>query len=129
MKKSLGSILTELRKQNNMTQADLAEKMCVTDKAVSKWERDISCPNIETIQKLADFFNIPVNELLSAKSSSKKNNIITLIFNAVALAMGISVLVLMIMDSIDIKNAVIMLAAGLGALSINLLKRDRKSVV
>ena len=122
MKKSLGSILTELRKQNNMTQADLAEKMCVTDKAVSKWERDISCPNIETIQKLADFFNIPVNELLSANSSSKKNNIITLIFNAVALAMGISVLVLMIMDSIDIKNAVIMLAAGLGALSINLLK-------
>ena len=122
MKKSLGSILTELRKQNNMTQADLAEKMCVTDKAVSKWERDISCPNIETIQKLADFFNIPVNELLSAKSSSKKNNIITLIFNAVALAMGISVLVLMIMDSIDIKNAVIMLAAGLGALNINLLK-------
>lgn len=122
MKKSLGSILTELRKQNNMTQVDLAEKMCVTDKAVSKWERDISCPNIETIQKLADFFNIPVNELLSAKSSSKKNNIITLIFNAVALAMGISVLVLMIMDSIDIKNAVIMLAAGLGALSINLLK-------
>lgn len=122
MKKSLGSILTELRKQNNMTQADLAEKMCVTDKAVSKWERDISCPNIETIQKLADFFNIPVNELLSAKSSSKKNNIITLIFNAVALAMGISVLVLMIMDSIDIKNAVIMLAAGLRALSINLLK-------
>ena len=122
MKKSLGSILTELRKQNNMTQADLAEKMCVTDKAVSKWERDISCPNIETIQKLADFFNIPVNELLSAKSSSEKNNIITLIFNAVALAMGISVLVLMIMDSIDIKNAVIMLAAGLGALSINLLK-------
>ncbi len=125
MKKSLGSILAELRKQNNMTQADLAEKMCVTDKAVSKWERDISCPNIETIQKLADFFNIPVNELLSAKSSSeniKEKNIITLIFNAVALAMGISVLVLMIMDSIDIKNAVIMLAAGLCASSINLLK-------
>ena len=69
--------------------------MCVTDKAVSKWERDISCPNIETIQKLADFFNIPVNELLSAKSSCeniKEKNIITLIFNAVALAMGISVL-------------------------------------
>ncbi len=125
MKKSLGSILAELRKQNNMTQADLAEKMCVTDKAVSKWERDISCPNIETIKKLADFFDINVNELLSAKSSSlniKEKNIITLIFNAVALAMGISVLVLMIMDSIDIKNAVIMLSAGLCALSINLLK-------
>ena len=70
MKKSLGSILAELRKQNNMTQAVLAEKICVTDKAVSKWERDISCPNIETIKKLADFFDINVNELLSAKSSS-----------------------------------------------------------
>ncbi len=121
-KKTLGMMIASLRKEKRMTQIELAEKMCVTDKAVSKWERDISCPNIETIQKLADFFNIPVNELLSAKSSSKKNNIITLIFNAVALAMGISVLVLMIMDSIDIKNAVIMLAAGLGALSINLLK-------
>ena len=79
-------------------------------------------PDSSIMLELCSELEITVNELLSAKSSSKKNNIITLIFNAVALAMGISVLVLMIMDSIDIKNAVIMLAAGLGALSINLLK-------
>mgnify|MGYP002507999674 CR=1 FL=1 len=52
---------------------------------VSKWERDISCPNIETIQKLADFFNIPVNELLSAKSSSKKNNISLVFFYVISI--------------------------------------------
>ena len=36
MEKSLGKVIAELRKENNMTQMDLAEKMCVTDKAVSK---------------------------------------------------------------------------------------------
>lgn len=51
MKKTLGAMITELRKDNGMTQAQLAEKMGVTDKAVSKWERDLSCPDINSIPK------------------------------------------------------------------------------
>ncbi|MGI5977010.1 MAG: helix-turn-helix domain-containing protein [Candidatus Limivicinus sp.] len=54
MKKTIGTLIAELRKENNMTQAQLAEKMGVTDKAVSKWERDLSCPDINSIPKLAE---------------------------------------------------------------------------
>ncbi len=42
MKKSLGKLIAEMRKQKGMTQLELAEKMGVTDKAVSKWEREVS---------------------------------------------------------------------------------------
>lgn len=42
MKKTLGMLISETRKQKGMTQLELAEKMGVTDKAVSKWERDLS---------------------------------------------------------------------------------------
>lgn len=44
--KTLGAVIAALRKQQNMTQADLAARMGVTDKAVSKWERDLSCPEV-----------------------------------------------------------------------------------
>lgn len=40
--KTLGAVIATLRKQQNMTQADLAARMGVTDKAVSKWEREVS---------------------------------------------------------------------------------------
>ena len=54
MKKTLGMMIAELRKQHGMTQLELAEKMGVTDKAVSKWERDLSCPDINSIPRLAE---------------------------------------------------------------------------
>ena len=46
--KTLGAAIAALRKQQNMTQADLAARMGVTDKAVSKWERDLSCPESQS---------------------------------------------------------------------------------
>lgn len=52
--KSIGETIASLRKEKGMTQNKLAEKMNVTDRAVSKWERDLSCPDINTISKLAD---------------------------------------------------------------------------
>lgn len=54
MKKTLGMMIAELRKEHGMTQLELAEKMGVTDKAVSKWERDLSCPDINSIPTLAE---------------------------------------------------------------------------
>ena len=65
MKQStLGSFIRFLRKQNQMTQAQLADRVGVTDKAVSKWERDVSYPDISIFPKLADIFGITVNDLL-----------------------------------------------------------------
>ena len=123
--KSIGEMIAFLRKEKGMTQNQLAEKMNVTDKAVSKWERDLSCPDVNTISKLADVLDVSVEELLKAKkkdySSVKIKKLIDLIFKAVALAMGIAVIVLNILDQVDIKTSVIMLGIGLFCLSIYLL--------
>ena len=121
--KSLGKIIAELRKENNMTQMDLAEKMCVTDKAVSKWERDISCPDIKTINKLAEIFNI--NILLNTKvntKSIKTHSIINQILSSVAVAMGVACIVLLLINKVDIKDAILMLAIGLTSIGIYILK-------
>lgn len=123
--KSFGETIASLRKKKGLTQNELADKMNVTDKAVSKWERDLSCPDINTISKLADVLEVSVEELVTAKDQKKSNNklkdLINLIFKAVAIAMGIAVVVLNILNEIDIKNSVIMLGVGLACIGIYLL--------
>ena len=64
--KSIGETIASFRKQKGMTQNELAEKMNVTDKAVSKWERDLSCPDINTISKLADILDVSVEETIES---------------------------------------------------------------
>ena len=73
--KNIGSIISTLRKEKNMTQSELANKMNVTDKAVSKWERNISCPDINSIPKLAEILDVSVEELLNAKGKNNNTNI------------------------------------------------------
>ena len=70
MKKTLGIMIAELRKQHGMTQLELAEKMGVTDKAVSKWERDLSCPDINSIPNLAQILGVSVEELMQIKKEA-----------------------------------------------------------
>ena len=129
--KSIGETIASLRKQKGMTQNELAEKMNVTDKAVSKWERDLSCPDINTISKLADILDVSVEELLKAKkkenSNTKIKDLINLIFKAVALAMGIAVVVLNILNQIDIKSSIIMLGIGIVCIAIYLLDNKKNT--
>ena len=66
-------MISTLRKEKKMTQLELAEKMGVTDKAVSKWERDLSFPDINSIPKLAEIFEISVDELMQIKTETKEN--------------------------------------------------------
>ena len=54
-KQSLEMMITSLRKEKQMTQLELANLMGVTDKAVSKWERDICYPDVNSLPKLAEF--------------------------------------------------------------------------
>ena len=61
---TLGSRIRTLRMKLNMTQAQLANILGVTDKAVSKWERDLSYPDIVLFPKLADVLGITVDDLL-----------------------------------------------------------------
>lgn len=50
----LGIFITELRKEKGLTQAQLAQKLNVTDKAVSKWERGVGFPDIKLLEPLVD---------------------------------------------------------------------------
>lgn len=126
---TLGSLIAKLRKERNMTQADLAAVMGVTDKAVSKWERDLSYPDIASFPRLAQTLGVTVDELMRSgdmegKASERKKDrgdIIQLALKAVALAMGIAVTVLSILGEIDGDDAVTMLGAGMACLAINAL--------
>ena len=122
--KSIGETIAYLRKEKGMTQNELAEKMNVTDKAVSKWERNLSCPDVNTISKLADILGVSVEELLNSKNkeyfNSKIKDLVNLIFKAVALAMGIAVVVLNILDKINVKSSMIMLGIGISCVCIYL---------
>lgn len=64
----IGEFISELRKSKGMTQRDLAERLGVTDKAVSKWERGQSCPDISLIIPLSDLLGVTANELLRGES-------------------------------------------------------------
>ena len=75
--------------------------MGVTDKAVSKGERDLSFPDINSIPKLAEIFEISIDELMQVKTETKENigknrveEIIDMALNGIGLAMGVAVVVL-----------------------------------
>lgn len=65
--KKFGAFVAECRKEKNMTQADLAMKLNVTDKAISRWERGVGFPDINTIEPLADALGISVLELMKSE--------------------------------------------------------------
>ena len=62
-----GVFLTQLRKEKNLTQKELAQKLFVSDKAVSKWERGLSMPDIALLFPLSDLLGVTVTELLSGQ--------------------------------------------------------------
>lgn len=63
-RKSIGSFIAALRKANGFTQKELAEMLNVSDKAVSRWERDESAPDISLLPVIAEIFEITTDELL-----------------------------------------------------------------
>ena len=68
-----GAVVRELREKNGMTQAMLAEKLCVSDKTISKWETGKGLPDISLLQPLAAAFQISVAELLSGSPVQNTN--------------------------------------------------------
>ena len=62
-RKNIGKFITQLRKEANLTQDELGEKIGVTGKSISKWERDINFPDITNIDALATVFNISTYEI------------------------------------------------------------------
>lgn len=70
MKETIGERISQARRKAGMTQEDLAEAMGVSAQAVSKWENDISCPDISLLPSLARKLGMSVDELLSGKEEA-----------------------------------------------------------
>lgn len=130
MKKTMGEIISTLRKNKNMTQNELALKMNVTDKAVSKWERNISCPDINSLPKLAEVLDTSVEELLKAEikqENTSPNKLLNLILIGVSLAMGICLIVTTILGETKTNDAFILIGIGITSLALYLLiNKDNK---
>ena len=73
LKYQLGANIANFRKQNGLTQAGLAEKLNYSDKAVSKWERGESMPDVLTLVQLAELFGITVNDLIADPNELPEN--------------------------------------------------------
>ena len=63
----IGRFIAERRKRANLTQMQLAEKLGITDKAISKWERGLAMPDTSIMLELCDFLGVSVNELLNGE--------------------------------------------------------------
>ena len=68
--KTLGKKISEYRKLSNMTQEDLAVQLNVTSQAVSKWENDLSIPDLPILIELSNLFHVSLDELVKQKENS-----------------------------------------------------------
>ncbi len=68
-----GAVIKELREKNKMTQRDLADKLGVSDKSVSKWETSRGLPDISLLEPIAEAFRISVAELISGNTVHNAN--------------------------------------------------------
>lgn len=124
---TMGERIAALRKERGLTQRELAEQMHVTDKAVSKWERDLACPDIHSLSHLADIPSVSVEDLLKATAKqavpSSRQQIFHLVLKAIPLAMGVAVVVTSLLGQLDSTSAISML--GLGMVCLGLLQLQK----
>lgn len=69
-KKTIGAFIAALRKASGLTQKQLADKLCVSDKAVSRWERDETLPDLTLIPVIAEIFGVTSDELLRGQRAN-----------------------------------------------------------
>lgn len=120
-------LIAEIRKEKGRTQLEPAEKMGVTDKAVSKWERDLSCPDIHSLPAPAEILGVSMDQLMRltsgrAPSQGRTDRILDTIFPGVALSMGVAVAVLAGPDALDIRDTLSMPGIGLSCMAVSVIR-------
>lgn len=76
----IGSLIAKRRKEKGMTQKDLADKLNITDRAVSKWERGICCPDISLLREIASILDISISELICGEKVDEETIIKTITY-------------------------------------------------
>ena len=131
----LGTKISKLRKEQNMTQQDLADKLNITDKAVSKWERNLSYPDITSISKLAEILKVDSKELIDLCKQenpyNKKediNKLIDLILVVIPFGLSIALIVLSIISEMSTNDKIGLISVAIFSISIyNLRKLHNKN--
>ena len=67
----IGEFIKELRKEKGLTQKELSDKLNITDRAISKWERGLSCPDISLLDDLSNILDVSVIEILKGRRLNK----------------------------------------------------------
>ena len=70
----IGKFIQEKRKEKNLTQSELAEKLNISDRAISKWENGVCMPDAGNIPQLCEILSISINDLFSGEKVDMKNN-------------------------------------------------------
>jgi len=147
----LGTFITTQRKELGLTQAELAEKLHVTDKAVSRWERGLGLPDINTIEPLAVALNVSIVEIMKAElvsetmTEQETSNVIKDVFDlvekkraerrvmyiicgAIALLLALVLLIdnLGVMGFIGVFLTTFGFIAGIGLIAFSIYRKKRK---
>lgn len=67
----IGKFIAQLRKQEGLTQMQLAERLNITDRAVSKWETGKTQPDIDTLKQIAEFFDVSIERIIYGKEKKR----------------------------------------------------------
>lgn len=140
-KTTLGARIGAMRREKGWTQLELAEKMAVTDKAVSKWERDLSWPDAASLPRLAALFGLTVDQLIGGEEQpvGEENSLgrsfqgeqdlgalFSLICKALTVALGAAAAALSALGELDSQSGFTLLGLGLACAGMALLKGEKK---
>lgn len=89
----VGNLIKKLRKDNNLTQKELADKLNVTFQAVSKWENGKSVPDIAQLRQISKLFSVDISDILDGEVKEKKKRILFIIPIAILLVIIIGIVI------------------------------------
>lgn len=123
---SLGQLINSKRRAQGLTQSELAEQLRVSDQAVSKWERNLSRPGLRVTNKLMTVLDISDDELATAQQATPSHYRVIQVFDAymtfglmvAAMVLAIVATVLLILEQIELRNAVIMIGMAVVGVSV-----------
>ncbi len=124
---SIGSLISSKRKEKNMTQNDLALKLNVTDKAVSKWERDICFPDVALLPEIAEILDLNLEDLILGRKRTS-SNLFDLVLTAVSFAMGTAVFILSVLERLGFSNDSVQSIDLLGMCGLGIILISFKSL-
>lgn len=124
---SIGSLISSRRKEKNMPQNDLALKLNVTDKAVSKWERDICFPDVALLPEIAEILDLNLEDLILGRKRTS-SNLFDLVLTAVSFAMGTAVFILSVLERLGFSNDSVQSIDLLGMCGLGIILISFKSL-